>query len=324
MLFSQADNGSWNNLIANQFTSGIGLSWDMVKQYVRAGRGAELFPVGTVFYVDHSEYTHQDSTGLWFRVAGHDQVPAADESLTHSMCLEMVDCLLAAPYDVAELEYALTEDTTAQAGKTYYTLSGSSYTALTEGTDYDIGDSVPLASWYEKNLSGRSSHGSHHHKQSNYINWLNSSGSAGSSIQPMTIWDQCGATLLEKNGFLKHIDPLFLAVVQPAKLTTAICAAEGGGSITHTAKFWPLSRTQVFGTANNGIMENAQLDYYKNGGSKIKNLKDTSEAKVWMLRSPDITMTDYVHLVQASGESQSSGYYANVASFCISPACIIA
>ena len=321
MLFSQADNGSWNNLIANQFTSGIGLSWDMVKQYVRAGRGPDLFPVGTVFYVDHPEYPHQDSTGLWFRVAGHDQVPTADETLTHSMCLEMVDCIFSAPYDVAELEYALTEDTTAQANKTYYTLSGSTYTALTEGTDYDIGDPVPVASWYEKNLSGRSTGGSNNPKQNNAINWLNSDGTTGSSIQPMTIWDQCGSTLLNKNGFLKNIDPLFLAVVQPAKLITAKCNAEGGGSITHSAKFWPLSMTQVFGSANNGVTENARLKYYADGGSAIKYVKDTETATSWWLRSPVTGNAHNVFFVQASGASTNSSAF-NAGGFSL--ACIIA
>ena len=320
MLFSQADNGSWNNLVANQYTSGIGLSWDMVKQYVRAGRGTELFPVGTVFYVDHSEYTHQDSTGLWFRVAGHDQVPAADESLTHSMCLEMVDCLFQAPYDAAELEYALTEDTTAQGGKTYYILSGSTYTALTVGTDYDIGDPIPVASWYEKNLTGRSTYGSNNPKQNNCINWFNSDGSAGSSIQPMTIWDQCGSALLTRNGFLKNIDPLFLAVVQPARLTTALCNPEGGGSITHTAKFWPLSLTQVFGTLNNGVTENIQLQYYADGGSHIKNIKDTETATAWWLRSPYPSYANVVYSVQSESYDYASAYGSRGFSI----ACIIA
>jgi hypothetical protein len=321
MLFSQADNGSWNNLIANRFTSGIGLSWDMVKQYVRAGRGPDLFPVGTVFYVDHPEYTHQDSTGLWFRVVGHDQVPPADETLTHSMCLDMVDCLFSDPYDASELEYALTDDTVAQGGKTYYTLSGSTYTALTEGTDYDIGDPVPVASWYEKNLSGRSTYGSNNPVQNNVINWLNSSGSAGSSIQPMTIWDQCASALLAKNGLLKHLDPQFLAVIQPAKLTTALGSGDGNGSsVVHTARFWPLSLTQVFGELNNGIQENVQLDYYKNGGSTIKNVQDGS-AVVWKLRSPRHTALTQNYGVKANG---ASDYYAGTTGGYISPACIIA
>ena len=79
--------GIWNNLVQNEFSSGLGLNWYQVQNYVRAGRGAELFPVGTVFYVDHSEYTHQDGSGIIFRVAGHDQVPTTNPNLTHSMCL---------------------------------------------------------------------------------------------------------------------------------------------------------------------------------------------------------------------------------------------
>ena len=56
-----------------------------------------------------------------FRVVGHDQVPAADETVQHTMCLDMVDCLFQAPYDAPELEYALTEDNITKVGKNYYT-----------------------------------------------------------------------------------------------------------------------------------------------------------------------------------------------------------
>jgi hypothetical protein len=320
-LFSQADNGSWNNLPANQYTSDIGMSWAIVRQHVLDGTAPDMFPVGTVFYVDHPEYTHQDSTGLWFRVVGHGQVPAADETLTHTMCLDMVDVLFSVPCDVAELEYALTADTTAQSGKTYYTLSGSTYSALTEGTDYDVGDPVPAASWYEKNIGNRNLFGSNNPKQNNLINWLNSDGTSGSSIQPMTIWDLCGSALLGKNGFLKNIDPLFLAVVQPANLTSAICTAEGGGSITHAAKFWPLSITQVFGELNNGISENVQLDFYKNGGSKVKNTKDTNTASPWRLRSAVTTNVNQSNVVLAGGTKSTNGGADSVG---VSPACIIA
>lgn len=295
--------------------------WKEVQETVRKGKGPERFPVGTIFVVEHPEYTHQDGRGLIFRVVGHNQVPAADETLQYTMCLEMVDCLFSTPYDVSELEYALTEDTTAQVGKMYYTLSGSTYTALTEGTDYDIGDPIPVASWYEKNLTGRSSLGSNNPKQNNLINWLNSTGSTGNSIYPMTIWDQCGTTLLNKNGFLKYIDPLFLAVVQPAKLTTALCTAEGGGSITHTAKFWQMSITQVFGTKNGIITENIQLDYYKNGGSKIKFVKDTNNPTYWWIRSPLINQTSHVYFVWQDGLSSYSTTSTTTVS--VSPACII-
>lgn len=320
MLFSQTTAGAWNCLDANKYSSGTGLSWGQVQQFVRAGRGASLFPVGTVFYVDHPEYTHNDGTGLWFRVAGHDQVPAQDETLTHTMCLEMVDCLFSNQYDAGESTYALTEDTTAQAGKSYYSLSGSTYTKLVEGTDYEVGDTIPLASWYEKNIDGHN-YGSNNVTQSNQIQWFNATGTTGQWFQKQTLWDVCSSSLINMNGFCKHLDPLFLAVVKPAKLTTAKCNAEGGGSITHYAKFWSLSMTQVFGLTNNGITENVHLDYYKNGGDKKKTLKDSTSYTTWWLRSPVTGYAYYVYTVQASGASDYRG--ANFA-YGFSLACIIA
>ena len=320
MLFSQTKAGVWNCLDANKYTSGVGLSWGQIQQYVRAGRGADLFPIGTVFYVDHPEYTHTDGTGLWFRVVGHDQVPANDENLTHTMCLEMIDVLFAASYDANEPIYTLTPDTTAQAGKSYYVNNNGSYTKLIEGTDYEVGDTIPIAAWYEKNLDGRNN-GSNNAAQSNMIQWANATAAANQWFTAQTLWDVCSSGLLNKNGFMRHLDPLFAAAVQPAKLTTAKCTAEGGGSIIHSAKFWPLSMTQVYGSANNGVTENTQLKFYADGGSKIKYAKDTETATTWLLRSPLTGVTYYVYYVQASGASATSN--ASHA-YGFSLACIIA
>lgn len=319
-LFSQTTAGVWNNADGNRYPETTNMSWGMIQSFVRAGKGPELWPVGTVFIVDHPEYTHTDGTGLWFRVVGHDQVQAVDETLTHSMCLDMVDCLFSAPYDAGELMYALTEDKVAQAGKEYYTRFESTYTKLTEGTDYNVGDLVPMAEWYEKNLEGRQL-GSNNVVQSNMIQWANKDGLAGEWYEQQTIFDACTNTLRNKNGFLRHIDPEFLSVVRPAKLTTARCYAEGGGSIIHSAKFWPLSMTQVFGSANNGVTENTRLKYYADGGSAIKYAKDTETATTWWLRSPYSSLTNLVSYVQASGASHTNT--ANNA-FGFSLACIIA
>ena len=296
------------------------MSWGMVQSFVRAGKGPEFFPVGTVFVVDHPEYVHQDGTGLWFRVVGHDQVQAQDETLTHSMCLDMVDCLFSASYDAAEAQYALTEDTTAQALKTYYTLDGSTFTALVEGTDYEIGDPVPVASWYEKNLDGRQNNGSNNPVQSNQIQWFNSSGAANQWFTPQTIWDTCKVELLNRNGFCRYIDPEFLQIVQPAKLITALSNKEGGGSVVHYAKFWALSSSQVFGSVNETIMENTQLEYYQSN-SPIKYIKDTSTAYTYVLRSPMVLDACSQRCVLHLG-SLNSYYSSN--SFAYSPACIIA
>lgn len=320
-LFSQTTAGVWNDSDSNRYPESETMSWGMVQSFVRAGKGPEFFPVGTVFVVDHPEYTHEDGTGLWFRVVGHDQMQAQDETLTHSMCLDMVDCLFSASYDAAEAQYALTEDMTAQELKTYYTLDGSTFTALVEGTDYEIGDPVPVASWYEKNLDNRQNYGSNNPVQSNMLQWLNSSGAANQWFTPQTIWDTCKAEFLNRNGFCRYIDPEFLQIVQPAKLITALSNKEGGRSVVHYAKFWALSGSQVFGSVNVTIMENTQLEYYHEGNSPIKYTKDTSTAYTYVLRSPMVVDACSQKCVLYSG-SLNSYYSSN--SFGYSPACIIA
>lgn len=320
-LFSQTTGGVWNNQDANRYAETTSMSWGMVQSFVRAGRGPELWPVGTVFVVDHPEYTHADGTGLWFRVVGHDQVPPADETLTHSMCLDMVDCLFSAPYDAPEAPYALTADETAQALKTYYTLSGTEYTALVEGTDYNIGDPVPVASWYEKNFDIRATGGSNNAIQSNMIQWANSDGKAGEWYSPTTIFDTCSSALLNRNGFLRYIDPEFLDIVKPAKLITAKSNPEGGDAFIHQAKFWALSRSQVSGLANNAITENAYLEYYSGGGSRIKYLKDTATPQGYVLRSPIVGSSCDEQCVLNQGDLNS---YASGNSFGYTLACIIA
>ena len=319
-LFSQTTAGVWNNADGNRYPESTNMSWGMIQSFIRAGKGPELWPVGTVFVVDHPEYTHNDGTGLWFRVVGHDQVQAADETLTHSMCLDMVDCLFSEPYDAGELMYALTEDKTAQVGKAYYTLEGSTYTKLIEGTDYNVGDLVPMAEWYEENLYNRT-YGSNNPLYSNQIQWANKDGAVWQWFERQTLWDVCSSTLLNRNGFMRHIDPEFLQVVQPAKLTTLRCNAEGGGNFTHFAKFWALSTTQVYGTANNGVKENAQLEYYVNGGDKQKYLKDTTTFSNWWLRSPLSGDTFQNYFVGSSGDLGTRRVDFNIS---FSLACIIA
>lgn len=319
-LFSQTTAGVWNNADGNRYPESTNMSWGMIQSFVRAGKGPELWPVGTVFVVDHPEYTHNDGTGLWFRVVGYDQVQAIDETLTHSMCLDMVDIMFSTAYDHNEAQYALTEDEVAQAGKEYYTRLDSTYTKLLEGTDYNVGDLVPMAEWYEKNLEGRQN-GSNNVVQSNMIQWANKDGLAGEWYEQQTIFDACTNTLRNKNGFLRYIDPEFLSVVQPAKLTTARCNAEGGGSIIHSAKFWALSKSQVDGSSNNGVLENIQLKYYADGGDRRKLMKDSESYATWWLRSPLVGFTNYVYSVSASGASSNS--IANYACG-FSLACIIA
>ena len=317
MLFSETINGTWNSLTANKFTNGTGLTWQQIGDFVDAGRGPELFPVGTTFIVEHPEYTTSTGlSGIAFTVLGYDQVPTTDETIQHNMCLGMSEILFNTKYDSGELTYAVTDDTNAKVGKIYYTYDGSSYTQLIEGTDYQIGDSIPIETYYEKNLNNRE-YGSNNFTESNLLQWANSNGNANSWFEEQTIFDVCGSVLNGKNGFLKYIDQNFLSVVKDTKLITARCNSEGGGSFIDNAKFWPLSRTQVFGEPNNGISENGRLSYFSTN-STVKTLN--SIASFWWLRSPNAGTNISVYCITDSGTLAS--YYAHY-TYGVSLACII-
>lgn len=315
-LFSQTKKGVWNALQENRFPDDgeNHFSWYQVKRLVADGSAPTFFPVGTVFEVEHPEYI-VNGHSLRFRVVGHDQVTAEDSSLVHTMCLDMVDVLLNAPFDAGEAMYALTADTTAQTGKVYYTYSSGTYTALTEGTDWEAGDPVPASTWYEKNIEN-SGFGLNDYARSNILQWANSDGNAGQWFVKQTIFDTVHTNYGSKNGFCKMIDPLFLDVVAPAKVTTA---KYGGGYSETVSKFFLLSTSQIFGTQNNNISEDTQLTYYQTAENRIK-LWNGSPAKWWM-RSP---YTGYPHTTYAVQEDGTSAWHIDTSTYGVSLACIIA
>ena len=160
----------------------------------------------------------------------------------------MTEILFKAGIDNIELEYAITNDTVTKLGKIYYILNNGVYTQLISGTDYQIGDSIPNNTFYERNLIGlegtesptfgsydRHKFGSNNFGESNILQWANSINSANSWFVKQTIFDTCANTLLQKNGFLKYIDKSFLSVVKDARLTTMACSQEGGDYYTTDA-----------------------------------------------------------------------------------------
>lgn len=319
MLFSESKAGSWNNLYANKFYLGDSLTWYQISQFIKTGRGSELFPVGTTFIVNHDEYTTSNGlSGIAFTVLGHDQVPCSDETIQHTMCLGMSEVLFTCYFDAPELEYGLTEDTVTISGKIYYTYDGNSFIQLIEGVDYQIGDLIPSISYYEKNNTERLS-GYYNLDQSNLLQWANSNGSANQWFIKQNIWDNCSTTLSSKNGFLKYLDPEFLAVVKNAKLITAVPIIDGGGSKITNTKFWPLSLTQVFGLPNNNIYENEKLQYYINDNVNLIKHDINGNPKAWWLRS--VSSLSKLNGISSTG----SRHYPNagIHQFGVSLACII-
>ena len=291
----------------------------MVQHFVRAGRGPELFPVGTVFEVEHPEYSDTNGHSLLFRVAGHDQVPAADESLTHTMCLDLIHVLINANYDYNELQYAITADETAQAGKTYYRYSDGSYTEV----EAQVGQQIPESEWYEKNLAIWVSSGSTDPQNNNVVQWLNSIGAANEWFTPQTIFDTCQPSLAARNGFCRFIDPEFFAVIQPAKLTTSTYTTEWRTITYASQKFWILSHAQVTGDAHEytGVRENEQLRYYADGNSPYKNdISGTSRFSI--TRTVTGTSRNLLRNITTNGNFQRVA--PNHSNIHISTACIIA
>lgn len=285
-LFSLTEEDVWNNNPLNLYaTNTENLSWGQIRQIVQSGRGREMFPVGTVFVVDHAEYKHTDGSGLYFRVVAHDEVPAMDERVIHTMCLDMTETLGVGVFDEKEKEYALTADTVALANKKYLTYDSETYTytQLVVTQDYNIGDPVPPNSWYEQNLQlslgKRSAIGSNNYQESNLNQWANSSGNANEWYTPTTIFDQCSTDLLAKNGFLRYLDQEFVNAVIPAKLTNGHVDYLGYQTVTYYEKFWILDFVQL-------THDTKALEYYRgNVEHRRKNIMDKTGKSLWTLRN---------------------------------------
>ena len=95
------------NAVAMDFVV-LDRSWEKISKIVKAGFGRDFFPVGYEFTVHNSDY---DYDMIW-RVVGHDHHQAANDSLEHTMTLEMKNVLsnssgsgLLLQYDAPEALY---------------------------------------------------------------------------------------------------------------------------------------------------------------------------------------------------------------------------
>lgn len=321
MLFSETTGEAVTVSDANKYPVYTGMSWAMLKMFVRAGTAQNYTNLGDLFEVDHLEYT------LECRLEGYDTSEPQDETLTHSIRLGVENILFQSRFDEPELKWAHTADTAAVAGQTYYYKHEEEYIAMTEGTDYDIGGNIthiddlatqiPIENWYQQNNSTRVSSGNNRYSLSNIDQWLNSDGAKNEWYVKSHIFDTCVSTLAGKNGFLRNIDPDFKAALLPVKIRTALSNTDGGGSEIIARRCFLRSMTEVYGTAVNNVMEGEQLGYYVGTGNseKIKLLNGT--ASTWWLRSPNFSSANSVYYVQASGASIN---YTALSAFGVSPA----
>lgn len=171
------------------------------------------------------------------------------------------------------------------AGKTYYVLSGKQY-ITTEVVD---GASVVSNTYYEKMYDTyRPGRGYNSWKESAVRQWLNSDKVAGEWWSPQNIWDVAPPNAATLDGFLAGIlDYGFIQALCPVVIPSLRNHFASGGGIDYTNDliFLP-SRTEIFGSANDGVLEGEQLTLYKGASTADRNKKDKTGADaLWWTRS---------------------------------------
>lgn len=154
--------------------------------------------------------------------------------------------------------------------------------------------------------------------------WLNSAAAPGEWWTAQHEYDAAPAYAATLAGFMADLPADFLSAVAPARLTTALSNAYGGGSVETVDRFWLPSRTEIFGDANNGVAEGVLMTKYVDAtdADRIKQ-NGNGAADRWRLRSANLSQAHSVYLVSSDGTFFVAGHGAAVV-MGIVPACIIA
>ena len=151
--------------------------------------------------------------------------------------------------------------------------------------------------------------------------WLNSAAAPGEWWTAQHEYDAAPAYAATLAGFMADLPADFLSAVAPARLTTALSNAYGGGSVETVDRFWPPSRTEIFGDANNGVAEGVLMTKYVDAtdADRIK-YEASGSARSWWLRSP----SDDAARLSATSVSGTRGTAFTTNTYGVAAACIIA
>ena len=154
--------------------------------------------------------------------------------------------------------------------------------------------------------------------------WLNSAAAPGEWWTAQHEYDAAPAYAATLAGFMADLPADFLSAVAPARLTTALSNADGGGSVETVDRFWLPSRTEIFGDANNGVAEGVLMTKYVDAtdADRIK-YNSAGTASGWEFRSPNRSNSYNIVNVSVNGIMQELSW-SSAWSGGIVPACIIA
>lgn len=172
--------------------------------------------------------------------------------------------------------------------------------------------------------ANRAQYGCNRWDWSSIRQWLNSTAAPGEWWTPQHEYDAAPAYAATLAGFMADLPADFLNAVAPARLTTALPNADGGGSVETVDRFWLPSRTEIFGDANNGVAEGVQMAKYIDAtdADRIK-YNSAGTASGWALRSSNRSNSYNIVNVSANGIMQELSW-SSAWSGGIVPACIIA
>ena len=154
--------------------------------------------------------------------------------------------------------------------------------------------------------------------------WMNSAAAPGEWWTAQHEYDAAPVYAATLAGFMADLPADFLSAVAPARLTTALSNAYGGGSVETVDRFWAPSRTEIFGALDGGIAEGVQMAKYIDAtdADRIK-YNSAGTASGWGFRSPNRSNSYNIGNVSANGTWQDLTW-SSAWSGGIVPACIIA
>lgn len=342
-------------------TDGIKISsWEDLQRLNRMGLAEKMFKPGDQFissYGDTGQIT-------WDLIGFHD-IPT-DKKYTRAMTLQAHNCILNAQFDVPEALYFAASEL--PAGEQIFTLNSVKYKfttgqAVPEGGQVVVvswqssegeGRYVPTkittyaadrATSIESGLDAtiveggmdtltpvnhhtRCRYGSDNYIESAIKQWLNSEATSFKWL-PKTNFDRppTGAPYTGA-GFLKLLDPEFVAVLGAVdKQVARNTVTDGGGQDLFSDKVFLLSRVEIFGGTEGTTTGEQAYPYYSALAAnpetdalagRIKYLDDA--ARYWWLRSPTPGFAHYPRLVSTSGYVGNS---AASTAYGVAPACCI-
>lgn len=188
----------------------------------------------------------------------------------------------------------------------------------------------------------RKNYGNNKYSVSNLDQWLNSTASAGQWYSARHSADQAPNNANVWNnyneydqdaGFLAGFDDAFVAAIKDTTLKVALNTVTDGGSYESVVrKFFLPSRAELFGAAENSVMEGSLLSYFSANTNDIRKAQISAYAAAhseysvtagnnwyYWLRTPHSSDSYYVRLVSSDGSLNYSGAYSG--HFGVRPLC---